>query len=166
LFGELGSPPSAPTAQKVKVGVFRNLDAVFSTLALSSILMPSLIGIIADKWMRAERLYGILHLSYGLMMLLIPNIATLQELFPTLLTGEEYEILYWIVFGGMLAYMPTISLSNSVSYRILKMNSLNVQTDFPKIRVWGTIGFIAAMWLTNLSGSKANATINISKRAN
>jgi len=88
---------------------------------------------------------------------LIPNIATLQELFPTLLTGEEYEILYWIVFGGMLAYMPTISLSNSVSYRILKMNSLNVQTDFPKIRVWGTIGFIAAMWLTNLSGSKANA---------
>jgi NHS family xanthosine MFS transporter len=136
---------------------FPQFGAVFSTLALSSILMPSLIGIIADKWMRAERLYGILHLSYGLMMLLIPNIATLQELFPTLLTGEEYEILYWIVFGGMLAYMPTISLSNSVSYRILKMNSLNVQTDFPKIRVWGTIGFIAAMWLTNLSGSKANA---------
>jgi NHS family xanthosine MFS transporter len=136
---------------------FPQFGAVFSTLALSSILMPSLIGIIADKWMRAERLYGILHLSYGLMMLLIPNIATLQEFFPTILTGEEYEILYWIVFGGMLAYMPTISLSNSVSYRILKMNSLNVQTDFPKIRVWGTIGFIAAMWLTNLSGSKANA---------
>jgi NHS family xanthosine MFS transporter len=69
----------------------------------------------------------------------------------------EYELLYWIVFGGMLAYMPSISLSNSVSYRILKMNNLDVQKDFPPIRVWGTIGFIAAMWLTNLSGSKASA---------
>ena len=136
---------------------FPQFGAIFSTLALSSILMPSLIGIIADKWMRAERLYGILHLTYGSIMLLIPNIAFLQELFPSLAATQEYEILYWIVFAGMMAYMPSISLSNSVSYRILKMNQLNVQTDFPKIRVWGTIGFIAAMWLTNLSGSKASA---------
>jgi NHS family xanthosine MFS transporter len=136
---------------------FPQFGAIFSTLALSSILMPSIIGIIADKWLRAERLYGILHLTYGVFMLLIPNIAFLQELFPSLAATQEYEILYWIVFAGMMAYMPSISLSNSVSYRILKMNDLNVQTDFPKIRVWGTIGFIAAMWLTNLSGSKASA---------
>ena len=136
---------------------FPQFGAIFSTLALSSILMPSIIGIIADKWLRAERLYGILHLTYGSIMLLIPNIAFLQELFPSLAATQEYEILYWIVFAGMMAYMPSISLSNSVSYRILKMNNLNVQTDFPKIRVWGTIGFIAAMWLTNLSGSKASA---------
>lgn len=119
--------------------------------------MPSLVGIIADKWLRAERLYGILHLVYGAFMLLIPNIAALQTAFPSLAKIEEYELLYWIVFGGMLAYMPSISLSSSVSYRILKMNNLDVQKDFPPIRVWGTIGFIAAMWLTNLSGSKANA---------
>ena len=136
---------------------FPQFGAIFSTLALSSILMPSVIGIIADKWLRAERLYGILHLTYGSIMLLIPNISFLQELFPSLAATQEYEILYWIVFAGMMAYMPSISLSNSVSYRILKMNDLNVQTDFPKIRVWGTIGFIAAMWLTNLSGSKASA---------
>ncbi|MEY4973360.1 MAG: Xanthosine permease [Bacteroidota bacterium] len=137
---------------------FPQFGAIFSTLALSSILMPSLVGIIADKWLRAERLYGILHLVYGAFMLLIPNIASLQTAFPSLAKIEEYELLYWIVFGGMLAYMPSISLSNSVSYRILKMNNLDVQKDFPPIRVWGTIGFIAAMWLTNLSGSKANAT--------
>lgn len=135
---------------------FPKFGAIFSTLALSSILMPSIVGIIADKWMRAERLFGILHLTYAAFMLLIPNLISLQSSFPFLQTMEEYELLYWIVFGGMLAYMPTISLSNSVSYRILKMNSLDVQKDFPKIRVWGTIGFIAAMWLTNLSGSKAN----------
>ena len=136
---------------------FPQFGAIFSTLALSSILMPSIIGIIADKWLRAERLYGILHLTYGCIMLLIPNIALLQELFPFLSALKEYELLYWIVFAGMMAYMPSISLSNSVSYRILKMNNLSVQIDFPKIRVWGTIGFIAAMWLTNLSGSKASA---------
>jgi NHS family xanthosine MFS transporter len=136
---------------------FPQFGAIFSTLALSSILMPSLVGIIADKWLRAERLYGILHLVYGAFMLLIPNIAALQTAFPSLAKIEEYELLYWIVFGGMLAYMPSISLSSSVSYRILKMNNLDVQKDFPPIRVWGTIGFIAAMWLTNLSGSKANA---------
>jgi NHS family xanthosine MFS transporter len=136
---------------------FPQFGAIFSTLALSSILMPSLIGIIADKWMRAERLYGLLHLVYGGFMLLIPNISLLQHSFPALAKIEEYELLYWIVFGGMLAYMPSISLSNSVSYRILKMNGLDVQKDFPPIRVWGTIGFIAAMWFTNLSGSKANA---------
>jgi len=136
---------------------FPQFGAIFSTLALSSILMPSIIGIIADKWMRAEQLYGILHLVYGAFMLLIPNISVLQGAFSALQNMAEYELLYWIVFGGMLAYMPTISLSNSVSYRILKMNQLEVQRDFPPIRVWGTIGFIAAMWLTNLSGSKATA---------
>ena len=136
---------------------FPQFGAIFSTLALSSILMPSIIGIIADKWMRAEQLYGILHLVYGAFMLLIPNISALQGAFPALQNMAEYELLYWIVFGGMLAYMPSISLSNSVSYRILKMNQLEVQKDFPPIRVWGTIGFIAAMWLTNLSGSKATA---------
>jgi len=135
---------------------FPQFGAIFSTLALSSILMPSLIGIIADKWMRAEKLYGILHLTYAAFLLLIPNLSMLQAQIPFLQNMEAYELLYWIVFGGMLAYMPSISLSNSVSYRILKMSNLDVQTDFPKIRVWGTIGFIAAMWLTNLSGSKAN----------
>ena len=135
---------------------FPQFGAIFSTLALSSILMPSLIGIIADKWMRAEKLYGILHLTYAAFILLIPNLSMLQAQIPILQNMEAYELLYWIVFGGMLAYMPSISLSNSVSYRILKMSNLDVQTDFPKIRVWGTIGFIAAMWLTNLSGSKAN----------
>ncbi|MFN8247904.1 MAG: MFS transporter, partial [Ferruginibacter sp.] len=54
-------------------------------------------------------------------------------------------------------YMPTISLSNSIAYTILKNNKFDVVKVFPPIRVWGTIGFIVAMWITNLTGSKANA---------
>lgn len=59
----------------------------------------------------------------------------------------------------MLCYMPTISLSNSVAYTILKNNNYDVVKVFPPIRVWGTVGFIAAMWLTNLSGNKASANM-------
>jgi NHS family xanthosine MFS transporter len=69
----------------------------------------------------------------------------------------EYDLLYWVIFAAMICYMPTISLSNSVSYRILKMFNFDVVKDFPPIRVWGTVGFIIAMWTTNLSGSKDNS---------
>jgi MFS transporter, NHS family, xanthosine permease len=61
-----------------------------------------------------------------------------------------------VILAAMLCYMPTISLSNSISYTILKRENFDVVKVFPPIRVWGTIGFIVAMWTTNLTGSKAN----------
>jgi NHS family xanthosine MFS transporter len=70
---------------------FGQFGAIFSTLALSSILMPSIIGIIADKWMRAERLYGLLHISYGLILLLVPNLAWLQSQSTFLSKMPEYD---------------------------------------------------------------------------
>ena len=118
--------------------------AIFSTLALSSLFMPALTGIIADKWMNAEKLYGILHILYGLILFYVPNV-------------NDPDTLYWVIFAAMICYMPTISLSNSIAYHILKDNKFDVVKVFPPIRVWGTIGFISAMWITNLSGSKANS---------
>lgn len=120
--------------------------AIFSTLGISSIFMPALTGIIADKWMNAEKLYGILHILGGLALLYIPQV-------------DNPTTFYYIIFAAMLCYMPTISLSNSVAYNILKNNNYDVVKEFPPIRVWGTIGFIAAMWLTNLSGNKASANM-------
>ncbi len=119
---------------------FPQFGAVFSTLALSSLFMPSLVGIIADKWIRAERLYGILHLLYGGMMFLVPFVKTPDQLF-------------YVIFGAMICYMPTISLANSISYRVLTSNNFDVLKSFPPIRVWGTVGFIVAMWVTNLTDS-------------
>ena len=69
----------------------------------------------------------------------------------------DADKLYYVIFGAMICYMPTISLSNSVAYTILKREGFDVVKVFPPIRVWGTIGFIVAMWATNLSGSKANS---------
>lgn len=118
--------------------------AIFSTLALSSLFMPTITGIIADKWMNTERLYGILHILYGLILFYVPSV-------------NDPDTLYYVIFGAMICYMPTISLSNSIAYTILKNNKFDVIKVFPPIRVWGTIGFIVAMWITNLTGSKANA---------
>ena len=120
--------------------------AIFSTLGISSIIMPAITGIIADKWMNAEKLYGILHILGGIALLYIPQV-------------EDPITFYWVIFAAMLCYMPTISLSNSVAYNILKNNDYDVVKVFPPIRVWGTIGFIAAMWLTNLTDNKASANM-------
>jgi NHS family xanthosine MFS transporter len=118
--------------------------AIFSTLAISSIIMPALTGIIADKWVNAERLYGVLHLLYAAALFYVPQV-------------KDANTLYYVIFAAMICYMPTISLSNAISYTILKRNNYDVVKVFPPIRVWGTIGFIAAMWTTNLTGSKANS---------
>ena len=120
--------------------------AVFSTLGISSILMPALTGIIADRWVNAEKLYGILHILGGLALCYLPQV-------------DNPTTFYWVIFGAMLCYMPSISLSNSVAYTILKNNDYDVVKVFPPIRVWGTVGFIAAMWITNLTGNKASANM-------
>ena len=124
---------------------FPEFGAIFSTLALSSLFMPALAGIIADKWINAERLYGILHILYGAVLFYVPYV-------------NDPDIFYYVIFAAMICYMPTISLSNSISFAILKKNEMDVVKVFPPIRVWGTIGFIVAMWTTNLSGSKASSS--------
>jgi NHS family xanthosine MFS transporter len=126
-----------------KLGTGVQFGAIFSTLAISSIFMPAITGIIADRWLNAEKLYGILHILYGTVLFFVPQV-------------HNANALYYVIFLAMICYMPTISLSNSIAYTILKNNGEDVVKVFPPIRVWGTIGFIAAMWTTNLSGSKAN----------
>ena len=118
--------------------------AIFSTLGLASIFMPTLTGILADRWINAERLYGILHLLGAGTLFCLPMV-------------EDPGTFFWVMFLTMICYMPTISLSNSIGYNVLKSNGYDVIKVFPPIRVWGTIGFIAAMWTTNLTGSKASA---------
>lgn len=121
----------------------REFGAIFSTLALSSIIMPAITGIIADRYLNAERLYGALQIMYGIILFFVPGV-------------DDPAMLYYYILAAMLCYMPTISLSNSIAYTILNKHNYDVVTVFPPIRVWGTIGFIVAMWVTNLTGSKDN----------
>jgi NHS family xanthosine MFS transporter len=117
--------------------------AIFSTMGIASVFMPTLCGIVADRWINAEKLYGILHILGGLTLFYVPQISNPADFF-------------WVILVAMIFYMPTIALSNSVAYNALKKGGLDVVKDFPPIRVWGTIGFIVAMWITNLTGNKAS----------
>ncbi|MDD2987300.1 nucleoside permease [Flavobacterium sp.] len=118
---------------------------VFGTMGIASLFMPTITGIIADRWINAEKLYGALHILYALVLFYLPNV-------------DNPSTFIYIMLLAMCFYMPTIALSNSISYTALKNSAdSDVVKDFPPIRVWGTIGFIAAMWLTNLTGNKATA---------
>lgn len=117
---------------------------IFSTMGIASVFMPTICGIIADRWINTERLYGLLHILGGLTFISLP-FATGPTMF------------FWQMLLAMIFYMPTISLANSIAYSVLEKNKLDSVIHFPPIRVWGTIGFIAAMWITNLTDNKASA---------
>ncbi|MBN2662926.1 MAG: nucleoside permease [Bacteroidales bacterium] len=117
--------------------------SVFLTLGISSLFMPTLTGIIADRWINAEKLYALLHLLSGIAIFSLPFIGTPGNFF-------------WVMLIAMIFYMPTIALTNTIAYNALKESNFDVVKAFPPIRVFGTVGFIAAMWVVNLTGNKAS----------
>ncbi len=123
-----------------------DLGLVFSTLGIASIFTPAIVGIIADKYMNAEKIYGTLHILGAFPIMYLAQV-------------NDPTTFIYVTLLAMLCYMPTISLSNSIAYTILKDNDFDVVKVFPPIRVWGTVGFIAAMWLVNLTGNKASANM-------
>ena len=118
--------------------------AIFSTMGFAALFMPALMGIVADKWINAERLYGLLHIGGAIMLFLIPRVDDPSTMFP-------------VMFATMCFYMPTIALAITVSYNALKNEGMDVVATYPPIRVWGTVGFIAATWTTSLSGLETSS---------
>ncbi len=118
--------------------------AIFATMGIASLFMPTLMGIIADRWVNAEKLYSLMHFLYAATLFYLPQV-------------DDPQLFFYIILLAMCFYMPTLALSNSISYTALTTGKYDLVKAFPPIRVWGTIGFIAAMWLVNLSGNKATA---------
>lgn len=115
------------------------IGSVYATMGIASVFMPGLLGIIADRWVNAERVLGIAHILGAVALIAVANVSD----FPTF---------YAFMLINSLFYMPTIALSNSVCYNVLSQKNYDVVKDFPPIRVWGTVGFIAAMWTVDLMG--------------
>lgn len=115
------------------------VGAIYSTMGLASLFMPGLLGIVADRWVNAERLYGGCHLC-GAVLLLIAS------------TLRHPGAMYAVMLINSMVYMPTIALDSAVSYDILSSRGLDIVKHFPPIRMWGTVGFIAAMWVVDLLG--------------
>lgn len=123
---------------------FTEFGAIFTTMGISSVFMPSLMGIVADKWINAEKLLGVLHLLSGLAIVSLPFV-------------HDPAVFFWVTLAAMVFYMPTIAISNSVSYHVIGQFHMNPVKDFPPIRVFGTIGFILAMWVTDITGNSSSA---------
>jgi MFS transporter, NHS family, xanthosine permease len=118
------------------------IGAVFSTLGIASLFMPTLMGIVADKWVNAERVLGFCHII-GAGLLFWSSTITDPDTF------------FWVMLLNSMFYMPTIALNNTVSYIVLEQKGFEIVKDFPPIRVWGTIGFVIAMWVIDLCGWNA-----------
>ena len=116
-----------------------NVGMVYSSKGLAAIIMPGIMGIIADKWLRAERAYMFCHLLCAGVLLYATTVT-------------DPDTMFWVMLINAMAFMPTISLSNSVSYSCLAQAGQDPVTAFPPIRVFGTIGFIVAMWTVSLMG--------------
>ncbi|MCQ2975879.1 MAG: MFS transporter [Bacteroidales bacterium] len=132
----------------VNMGV--NIGSFFAIQGIVSLFMPALMGIVADKWIPAQKLLGICHgLSAifmtiaGYMGMKYGNEITFGQLFP-----------YYTL--SVAFFMPTIALGNSVSYNALTQNGLDTVKAYPPIRVFGTVGFIISMWIVDLTGFKEN----------
>lgn len=115
------------------------VGAVYATMGLASVFMPGLLGIVADRWINAERVHGLCHLVGAVLLFEAAHL-------------RHAGAMYWVMLLYSMVYMPTIALNNSVSYAVLASNGFDVVKHFPPIRVWGTVGFIAAMWTVDLLG--------------
>ncbi len=109
----------------------------FATMGIASLFMPAIMGVLADRFIPAQKLLGICHLLAGAFLAYGA-------------TQTSYNTLYIAVLLSVMFYMPTIALSNSVAFNALTKAKLDTVKAFPPIRVWGTVGFIAAMWFVSL----------------
>ena len=81
--------------------------ALFSTMGIASLFMPALMGIIADKWINAEKLYGICHILGAVVLFTLPMV-------------KDPTTMFWVMLLNMMFYMPTLALSIAVAYSALK----------------------------------------------
>lgn len=134
----------------VNHGMAQHIGIFYAMQGIVSIFMPAIMGIVADRWIPAQRLLGFCHLIAGLFMgamVYYANTAGGDIAFGTLFTLYSVSVAF---------YMPTLALSNSVAYNALTKAGLDTVKDFPAIRVFGTVGFICTMWLVDLMGFQAN----------
>lgn len=125
-----------------KAGMGAEISWFYAIQGIVSIFMPTLMGIVADKWVQPQRLLGFCHLVAGAAMLSLCYIG-MTEATPS----KALFITIYVV--SVAFYMPTLALANTTAFTILKDNGMDTVRDFPPIRVFGTVGFIVTMWFVN-----------------
>ncbi len=129
-----------------KVDMSSHIGIFYSIQGIVSIFMPALIGIVADRWIPAQKMLGISHFIAGICMLAAGYYGLSSG------SNVDFFVLFTLYTISVAFYMPTLALSNSVAYNALEKAGLDTVKDFPPIRVFGTIGFICSMWAVDLLG--------------
>lgn len=120
-----------------KIGLFYAMQGIVS------LFMPALMGIVADRWLPAQKTLSLCHFISGGAMIMA-CLHGINNSFP------DFGVLFPLYSLAVAFYMPTIALSNSVAYSALEKEGLDTVKNFPPIRIFGTIGFICAMWAIDL----------------
>ncbi len=129
-----------------KVGMGEQIGWFYAVQGIVSLFMPALIGVVADRWIQAQRVLSLSHLLAGAFMIAAGCYA--------INAGEAVEFgpLFTLYTLSVAFFMPTIGLSNSVGFNALTKVGMDPVSDFPALRVFGTVGFICAMLTSDFGG--------------
>ena len=130
------------------VGLGPKIGLFYAMQGIVSIFMPAIMGIVADRWIPVQRLLGLNHLLAAIFMFATGYYGY------TAGDNVDFTTIFTFYSLSVAFFMPTIALSNSTAYTILKQNNLDTIKAFPPIRTFGTVGFIVAMLFVNFSGFK------------
>ena len=132
------------------IGFSTEIGWFYSMQGIVSMFMPAIIGIIADRWVQAQKMLGICHLLAGLFMFATAWYGYSNG------TDSQFGVIFTLYALSVAFFMPTIALSYSVAYNGLSQAGLDTVESFPPIRVFGTVGFILMMWFVDLMGFQDN----------
>ncbi len=125
-----------------RAGMGAEISWFYAIQGIVSIFMPTIMGIIADRFIQPQKLLGICHMVAGMAMIALFYMGMTQ--------AEPDKVAFIAMYTLSVAfYMPTLALSNTAAFTIMKNNGMDTVKDFPPIRVFGTVGFIATMWFVN-----------------
>ena len=127
-------------------GLAENIGWFYSVQGIVSLFMPALLGLVADRWIQAQKLLGISHFLAGVFMIAAGSYAI------TAGSAVQMAPLFTLYTISVAFYMPTLALSNSVAFNGLVQNGYDTVKAFPPIRVFGTIGFICTMLVVDVTG--------------
>ena len=127
-------------------GLGMSIGWFYSIQGIVSLFMPALMGIVADRWIPAQKLLSLCHAIAGAFMISAGLYGWMSG------DNVQFGMLFTLYTLSVAFFMPTIALSNSVAFNALVKAGLDTVKDFPPIRVFGTVGFIVTMWLIDLCG--------------
>lgn len=127
------------------------IEYFYSVQGFVSLFMPALMGIVADRWIQAQKTLSLCQFVAGICMCAAAIYGSRAGV------SADFGILFGLYTLSVAFYMPTIALTNSVAYTVLEGAGMDAVKSFPPIRVWGTVGFIISMLLVDWSGLQDNS---------